>query len=38
MNTPTFDHQERRRNVRLAVIIALVALALYGAFWLKAVL
>lgn len=38
MNTPTFEHRERRRNVRLAVIIALVALALYAGFWLQAVL
>ena len=30
------DRRERRRNVRLALIIAAVALALYFALWLKA--
>jgi hypothetical protein len=30
--------RERRRNVRLALIIAVVALAVYFALWLKAVL
>jgi len=30
--------RERRRNVRLALIVAAVALALYFGLWLKAVL
>jgi len=35
-NTPA--QGQRRRNVRLALIIAAVALAVYFALWLKAVL
>jgi len=32
---PTTAQHERRRNVRLALIIAAVALAVYFALWLK---
>jgi len=35
---PTTAQRQRRRNVRLALIVAVVALALYLGFWLKAVL
>lgn len=35
---PTIAQRQRRRNVRLAVIVAVVALALYLGFWLKAAL
>lgn len=38
MNTPTIDYREQRRNVRLAVIIAALALVVYVGWWLKAVL
>jgi len=34
----TTPQGQRRRNVRLALIIAAVALAVYFALWLKAVL
>ena len=37
METSTINDRDRRRNVRLAVIIAAVALAFYLALWLKAV-
>lgn len=30
--------RDRRRNVRLAIVIAVIALAVYVALWLKAVL
>ena len=30
------DRRERRRNIRLALIIAAVALAVYFGLWLKA--
>jgi hypothetical protein len=30
--------RERRRNVRLAIVIAVIALAVYAILWLKAVL
>jgi len=35
---PTTAQRERRRNVRLALIIAAVALAVYLGLWLKAFL
>lgn len=38
MNPSSIAPRERRRNVRLAVIIAVVALALYLSFWLKTAL
>ncbi len=38
MNPSTIEQSARRRNMRLAVIIAAVALALYVGWWLKAVL
>jgi hypothetical protein len=38
MNSPSIAQRERRRNVRLAIIIAVVALAVYLGLWLKAVL
>jgi hypothetical protein len=38
MNTPSITPRERRRNVRLAVVIAVVPLAVYLALWFKAVL
>ena len=38
MNPSTIAQSERRRNVRLAIIIAAVALALYVGLWLKVVL
>ena len=33
---PSMDPRERRRNVRLAIAIAAVALAVYFGLWLKA--
>ena len=38
MNSHTLARRERRRHVRLAVIIAVVALVVYVGWWLKAVL
>ena len=38
MSSTPIAPRERRRNVRLAIVIAAVALALYLLFWLKAVL
>ncbi len=42
MESTTINHRQggdnRRRNVRLAIIIAVVALAFYVGLWLKAVL
>ena len=39
MEASTIDARERRRrNVRLAIVIAAVALAFYLSLWLKAVL
>jgi len=38
MNPPTIEQSERRRNLRLAAIIAAVAVALYIGWWLKAAL
>jgi hypothetical protein len=39
MTSPSIDRRaRRRRNVRLAIVIAVVALAVYVGLWLKAVL
>jgi hypothetical protein len=38
MNASSIAPRERRRNVRLAIVIAVVALVLYLSFWLQVVL
>lgn len=38
METSTINERDRRRNVRLAIVIAVVALAFYLSLWLKALL
>jgi len=38
MEASTINDRDRRPNVRLAIIIAAVALAFYLALWLKALL
>ena len=38
MNSPTIAQRARRRNVRLAIVIAVLALAIYLSLWRKAAL